>query len=247
MSKSQLLTISDVTEKLIDYRGKTPPKTKSGVRLVTAKIVKGGRIVDENNEYIASDYYDAWMRRGLPQKGDVLITTEAPLGEVAQIKTNEKIALAQRIILLRGKANIINQNYYFHTLRSDFVQSELSKRSQGVTVTGIKQSELLKVQIPVFSLVIQQKIASILSAYDDLIENNNKRIKILEETAQTIYKNFVKSKNNNWVDIKIGEVGMTEYFKKIYLDSIATGDNFETTLKKLWEEAQKHEEEISKF
>lgn len=52
---------------------------------------------------------------------------------------------------------------------------------------------------------------------------------------------------SSFKDIKIGDVGMTEYFKKIYLDSIASGDNFETTLKKLWEEAQKHEEEISKF
>lgn len=63
-------------------------------------------------------------------------------------------------------------------------------------------------------------------------------------------KDLIKPKSwgySSFKDIKIGDVGMTEYFKKIYLDSIASGDNFETTLKKLWEEAQKHEEEISKF
>jgi len=63
-------------------------------------------------------------------------------------------------------------------------------------------------------------------------------------------KELIKPKGwgySSFKDIKIGDVSMTEYFKKIYLDSVAAGDNFETTLKKLWEEAQKHEEEISKF
>ena len=202
----QTKTIREVTEKLIDYRGKTPPKTKSGIRLVTAKIVKEGRIVEENNEYIAPDLYESWMRRGLPLKGDILITTEAPLGEVAQIKTDEKIALAQRIILLRGRKELINQNYYFHALRSGFVQAELFKRSQGVTVTGIKQSELLKVEIPLFNIQSQQKIASILSAYDDLTEKNNKRIKILEQIAKSIYREwFMNKKNRNWKEVEVKE------------------------------------------
>lgn len=63
-------------------------------------------------------------------------------------------------------------------------------------------------------------------------------------------KKLIKPKGwgySSFKDVKIGNVSMTEYFKKIYLDSVALGDNFETTLKKLWEEAQKHEEEISKF
>ena len=73
-------SIEEVTGQLIDYRGKTPPKTDSGVRLITAKVVKGGRIVEEKPEFIAADFYDAWMRRGLPKQWDLLITTEAPLG-----------------------------------------------------------------------------------------------------------------------------------------------------------------------
>lgn len=183
-------TIEEVSETLIDYRGKTPQKTTNGVKLITAKVIKDGFIVDGNHEYIAESNYEAWMRRGLPQQWDILITTEAPLGEVAQIRTNERVALAQRVILLRGKTNIIDQGYYFQALKSPFVQGELKSRSSGTTVLGIKQSELRLVRVPYYPLPTQRKIASILSAYDDLIENNMRRIKILEEMAQALYREW---------------------------------------------------------
>jgi len=64
------ITLEQATERLIDYRGKTPPKTDSGIRLITAKVVKNGHILEEPKEFIATDFYDAWMRRGLPHKLD---------------------------------------------------------------------------------------------------------------------------------------------------------------------------------
>jgi type I restriction enzyme S subunit len=183
-------TIEAVTQTLIDYRGKTPTKTDNGVKLITAKVVKDGFIQDGEHEYIAEADYDTWMRRGLPSQWDILITTEAPLGEVAQLRTPERIALAQRIILLRGDPKLIDQGYYFQALKSPFVQSGLKARASGTTVLGIKQSELRQVEIPYPPPPIQKRIASILSAYDDLIENNTRRIKILEEMAQMVYREW---------------------------------------------------------
>jgi type I restriction enzyme S subunit len=184
------VTIEEATERLIDYRGKTPPKTNSGVRLVTAKVVKGGQIHDEPAEYIAADFYDEWMRRGLPQKLDVLLTTEAPLGEVAILRDDVRIALAQRIILLRAKPGLLDPLYLFYALQSDFGQGELKARASGTTVLGIKQSELRKVRVPIFPLPVQQRIAGILSAYDELIENNQRRIRILEDMARSLYREW---------------------------------------------------------
>lgn len=184
------LTIEEATECLIDYRGKTPPKTNSGVRLVTAKVVKGGQIHDEPAEFIAADFYDEWMRRGLPQKLDVLLTTEAPLGEVAILRDDTRIALAQRIILLRAKPGLLDPLYLFYALQSDFGQGELKARASGTTVLGIKQSELRKVRIPVFPLPVQQRVAGILSTYDELIENSQRRIKILEAMARALYREW---------------------------------------------------------
>lgn len=195
MKISSTKTIEEVTDTLIDYRGKTPPKTNKGVKLITAKVIKNGFISGDKHEYIADDYYDSWMRRGLPKKRDILITTEAPLGEVAQLRKNERVALAQRIILLRGNPSVINQDYFFHALKSEYVQAQLKARSSGTTVPGIKQSELRQVEIPLFPLPIQREIASTLSAYDDLIENNTRRIRILEEMAQSLYREwFVHSR-----------------------------------------------------
>jgi type I restriction enzyme, S subunit len=184
----QTRTIKEAIESLIDYRGKTPPKTTSGVWLVTAKVIKEGFIQNENKEYIAADFYDEWMRRGLPKQWDVLVTTEAPLGEVAQIRTPEKIALAQRVILLRGNPDVVHQGFLYQAMKCPFVQGELKARSSGTTVLGIKQSELWKVKIPWYPLPTQRKIAGILSAYDDLIENNTRRIDILEAMGQAIYR-----------------------------------------------------------
>ena len=105
-AKWPVLALQDCLDALIDYRGKTPDKTNSGVPLVTAKIIKGGRI-ETPSEFIAHDAYDAWMRRGMPQAGDVVLTTEAPLGEVAQLG-HERVALAQRVVTLRGKNGLLD-------------------------------------------------------------------------------------------------------------------------------------------
>lgn len=190
MADFDTITIEDATDRLIDYRGKTPPKTDSGVRLITAKVVKGGQILREPAEFIAEDFYDEWMRRGLPQKLDVLITTEAPLGELALLRGDEKIALAQRIILLRAKPGHVDPVFLFYALQSDFGQGELNARGSGTTVLGIKQSELRKVRIPIFPLPEQCRIAGILSAYDKLIENSQRRTRILESMARALYREW---------------------------------------------------------
>ncbi len=221
-------TIEEVTETLIDYRGATPEKTTSGVHLVTAKVIKGGYILNSNPEFIAEENYDAWMRRGLPEREDILITTEAPLGEMAMIRTNDKIALAQRVILLRGDESVIDQKFYFQALKSSFVQAELYARSSGTTVAGIKQSELRKVRIPIYSLPVQRKIAVVLSAYDDLIENNARRISILEEMAAALYREwfvefrFPGHENVPMVESKLGLVPQGWQWKKL-------GDLYETS------------------
>jgi type I restriction enzyme S subunit len=218
---SSTLTIEEATERLIDYRGKTPPKTNFGVRLVTAKVVKGGQIHDEPAEYIAADFYDEWMRRGLPQKFDVLLTTEAPLGEVAILRDDARIALAQRIILLRARPGLLDPVYLFYALQSDFGQGELKSRASGTTVLGIKQSELRKVRIPVFPLPIQQRIAGILSAYDELIENSQRRIKILETMARALYREwfvhfrFPGFENHPRVASPLGEIPQGWEVKKL--------------------------------
>lgn len=191
MGHPATITIADATDRIIDYRGKTPPKTDSGIQLITAKVIKGGRILPEPKEFIPSDFYDEWMRRGLPQRMDVLLTTEAPLGEVAILRDDQKIALAQRVILLRAKPGKVDPEFLFYALQGDFAQGELAARASGTTVAGIKQSELRRVRVPIFSLATQRRIATILSAYDELIENSLRRVQVLEEMLRTLWREWL--------------------------------------------------------
>lgn len=184
----QQKTLEDCMEAIIDYRGKTPEKTSFGIPLITAKIVKDGQI-NNIQEYIAIKDYDSWMRRGLPEPGDIVMTTEAPLGEIAQLD-NRKVALGQRLITLRGNPTILNNNYLKFLMQSSFVQNQLHERATGTTVLGIKQSELRKINLVIPPLSEQKAIAHILSSLDDKIELNRQMNETLEAMARAIFKSW---------------------------------------------------------
>lgn len=184
----EVATLEDRMEAIIDYRGKTPRKTTVGIPLITAKVVKGGRI-ETPDEFIDPAEYDEWMRRGLPRKGDVLLTTEAPLGEVAQLG-DAKVALAQRLIALRGRPNSLDNTFLKFLLQSEAIQMQLAARSSGSTVAGIKQSELRKVRLILPPFEEQQAIACILGSLDDKIELTRRMNRTLEGMARAIFKSW---------------------------------------------------------
>jgi len=191
MSEWQNLNIGSICKKIIDYRGKTPEKVSYGTKLITSKVIKNNRILDNANfEYIRDDKYEEVMRRGKPELFDILFTTEAPLGEVALIKNDEKIAIAQRIILLRANTDKVTPHFLFYSLIGPLGYGRIQQKGTGTTVLGIKNPELKKVILPIPPLPTQRKIAKILSNYDDLIENNLKRIKLLEESARLTYEEW---------------------------------------------------------
>ena len=156
--------------------------------LITAKIVKNGR-VEPATEFIARESYAAWMTRGLPQKGDVVLTTEAPLGEVAQLDTDQ-VALAQRIVVLRGKAGLLDNTYLRYLLQTEDMQEQLAARATGTTVLGIKQSELRKIPLRLPSLKRQRDIASALLVLDDRITLLRETNATLEAIAQALFKSW---------------------------------------------------------
>lgn len=187
-SEWPVLKLEDCLDALIDYRGKTPKKTDSGIPLITAKIIKSGRI-ETPTEFIAVDNYVDWMRRGIPEAGDVVLTVEAPLGEVAQLGP-EKVALAQRVVTLRGKAGLLDSTYLLYLLQSEEIQDQLKSRATGTTVVGIKQSELRKVSIKVPPIPVQVEAAVTLKALDDCITLLRETNATLEAIAQALFKSW---------------------------------------------------------
>nr|WP_202631313.1 restriction endonuclease subunit S [Pantoea ananatis] len=143
--------------RFIDYRGKTPVKTNAGVPLITAKNIRQGYISREPREYISEGDYESWMTRGFPKVGDVLITTEAPMGNIAIIDIVERFALAQRAICLQFKDSV-NSTFACIYMQSDFFQHKLNENCTGSTVKGIKASLLKKIEINYPPLPEQQEI-----------------------------------------------------------------------------------------
>lgn len=186
------------TNKFIDYRGKTPKKTDSGIRLITAKNVKMGYLKMNPKEFIAVEDYDAWMTRGIPTEGDVLFTTEAPLANVTLLNTSEKIALAQRIITLCPNRDILKGQYLSYCLQSKLIQDIILDKGTGATVTGIKSRLLKEIIIPIAPIPEQENIITEL--------------------------NLLKKNTDNLVHLYLSKIVDLEDFKKSILQKAFTGE-----------------------
>lgn len=212
MSEWKEYVLETVIDKFVDYRGKTPKKTLSGIPLITAKIVKEGRLL-EPFEFIAEEDYEGWMTRGFPKVNDIVLTTEAPLGEVALIK-DSGVALAQRIITLQTKKDICDSIFLKYYLQSAEGQSILQSRASGSTVEGIKASELKKIEVLLPSLPEQTAIASILSSLDDKIDLLHRQNQTLEKMAETLFRQwFVEEAKEDWEEGKLSDLVIIKYGK----------------------------------
>lgn len=162
-----------------DYRGKTPKKVDYGIPLITAKNIKKGYIDYEcSKEFIEETDYENIMRRGYPEIGDVLITTEAPCGNVAQVN-NPNIALAQRVIKYRAKDRTINNTFLKWFLLSENFQNRILSLISGGTVGGIKGS-ILHQQVVSFPRTEEQ------IAIANLMENFELTITLHQRQALSI-------------------------------------------------------------
>lgn len=172
--KSRKHKIRDLVD-YIDYRGKTPQKSDSGVPLVTAKNVKKGYIDQEPREYIPESNYQAWMTRGLPLENDVLFTTEAPLGNVALLGKYEKVVIGQRLISLRSKGKVTHE-FLMYLLLHPFIQGLILNRSSGSTVKGIRTKELYEIELPVPELQLQELFTNIYFQVNSLNQKEQKSL-----------------------------------------------------------------------
>lgn len=181
------LVMEEALDAIIDYRGRTPQKSPIGIPTLSAKSVKNGQIDYSECYYISPEEYKKFMTRGFPQKGDILLTTEAPLGMVAKLDRAD-VAVAQRLLTLRGKKGVLDNDFLMYYLQSSEGQGLLKAKETGTTVTGIKQAEFRKIVIKVPDFQTQKQIAAILSALDEKIAINRAINENLERQISEIYR-----------------------------------------------------------
>ena len=171
----------DEIYKFIDYRGKTPNKINSGIPLVTAKNVRKGYLDYTIKDFISLDEYKGRQTRGIAKKGDLLFTTEAPLGYAA-LADLEEYSAGQRVIALQSKGDDIVNTYVMYYILSDAFQHELSRQATGSTAQGIKASKLKNMSIPLPPLSLQQTFATRIEA----IEVQKANVKAAIEKLETL-------------------------------------------------------------
>jgi type I restriction enzyme, S subunit len=188
--------IGEVVDEIIDRRGVTPLKlggdfTSIGHRVISAKVIKAGRVNLDADEarYVDEIIYKKWMKSPL-QSGDVLMTSEAPLGELAYLNYDHDWVLGQRLFAIRPKKDVLDGRFLYYVLQTNQVRSDLLGRATGTTVQGIKQAELRLVQVPVPPMSEQLFSAEILGTIDDRITLLRKTNSTLEAVAQTLYKSW---------------------------------------------------------
>ena len=202
--------LGEITELVIDYRGKTPKKLggdwcKQGYRALSAKNIKTGRIVQaETIRYIDESLYRKWMKDEV-QRGDILITSEAPFGQIFFWDSDEKIVLSQRLFCVRIKPEYDARFIYYYMTTPEF-QSELDGRATGTTVIGLRQPELMKCVIRCPEIQEQKVIAAILSSIDAKIIANEKVNDNLYAQAKATTKQWISKSTGDYELLPLSDI-----------------------------------------
>ena len=228
-----LKPVSDLCEFAIDCVNKTAPvvDVETQYKMIRTTSVKGGFVDINEVRYVSRDTFEKWTRRSRPRYGDVILTREAPVGEVGRctFSEDENIFLGQRLFHYRPNPDLLDWNYLAYVLQSPEVQGRFHGRSFGATVPHVKVADAENLQIPCPPLDIQRKLGTVLANYDDLIATNQRRIALLEDAARRLYREWfvrlrfpghesVPVKNGmpeGWATRALGDVAPLNYGKAL--------------------------------
>lgn len=190
MSKWQRTKVSDLCDLIVDCVNKTAPTVpyKTAFKMLRTTNVKNGKIDTQNCRFVEKKTFDKWTRRAKVERGDVLLTREAPMGEVGLVNFEENVFLGQRLVQYRANPKKLDSNFLLYSFLSPDLQYQFRRHSgTGSTVSHIRVPDCTEFEIPLPPLAEQQKIAAVLSALDAKIDCNNRINAELEAMAKTLY------------------------------------------------------------
>jgi type I restriction enzyme S subunit len=206
------MILKDYCETIVDCEHKTAPTQSEGYPLIRTPNIGRGRFILDGVNRVSQITYEEWSRRATPKDNDLILAREAPIGNIAIIKNDQKFCLGQRTVLIRPNKNKVNPDYLLYLLLSDAIQGQILGKANGATVHHLNMKDIRELRLPeIPERKEQDKIAGILSAYDSLIEINKRRIYLLEQMAKLIYSEwFVKFKFPGHENLKRVDSG-TDY------------------------------------
>lgn len=222
--KRETYKLKQLCSEIVDCVNKTAPTSDAPTpyKMLRTSDIREGKINLENLNCVTKEVYEKWTRRGKLQKGDVIFTREAPLGEVGLVREEKNYFLGQRLVLFRANDKICDGRFLMYSLLWHDNKQAIISKGVGSTVAHLRVPECENIEIKAPDLDIQHRIADILSAYDDLIENNQKQIKLLEEAAQRLYKEwFVDLRFPGHENTKIVD-GVPEGWSRTNINGILT-------------------------
>lgn len=181
-------TLNDVCEFIVDCLHKTAPTQEEGYPSIRTPNVGRGRLILDGVNRVSDEVYQIWTQRAVPAAGDLILAREAPAGNVAVIKNGQMVCLGQRTVHLRPDRSKVDPDYLCYFLLAPKQQGNLLAGETGATAGHVNMKDIRRLPLGRLPNVdTQAKIGRLISAYDDLIENNRRRIALLEEAARLLY------------------------------------------------------------
>lgn len=189
MSRREI-SLADCCDLITDGDHQPPPKSDSGVPFITiSDFTPYNTLSFERGIYVPETYYDSLPENRKARKGDILYSVVGSFGIPILLRDHTAIAFQRHIALLRPKSTLDTEYLYYAMLSREFYQ-QADAVALGAAQRTISLSSLRNMKLSVPSIEEQRKVAHVLSAYDTLIENNRKQIKLLEEAARRLYKEW---------------------------------------------------------
>lgn len=213
------MKLHEVCEFIVDCPHSTAPDEGIGYPLIRTPNIGRGRLILDGVQRVSERVYLQRNLRATPRDGDLIFAREAPAGNVAVIKNGEKVCLGQRTVLIRPDSQKVDSDFLAYYLLLPEQQYNLLGTANGATVAHVNLPTIRNLKISLPPLETQKRIADVLSAYDDLIENNERQIRLLEEAAQRLYKEwFVRLHFPGYESTPVKD-GMPEGWKKDRADA----------------------------
>ncbi len=232
------MVLNDICEFIVDCPHSTAPDEGEGYPIIRTPNVGRGRLILDGVQRVSKATYDKRNIRAVPQKDDIIFAREAPAGNAAIIRAGQEVCLGQRTVLIRPDKKKVCPQFLAYYILAPKQQYELLGTANGATVAHVNIPIIRNMPVNIPKIEIQERIAEILSSYDDLIENNKKQIKLLEETAERLYREWfvdlhfpgcedvkiVDGVPKGWLDGTVGNIALFKRGKTITKAQIHKGN-----------------------